>query len=190
MASVAAAERQRCPIEAGQCGAISSFMRGRNSLGTAPVRRPKKSLICVEAMRIAMPLVNPMTTGRGMKRTAEPRPVSPMSQQDDAGHERDHGKAAHAEAGDDAGDDDDERAGGSADLGARAAQGGDEKSGDDGGVKAGLRRDARGDAEGHGKRQSDQAHGDAGKQVVQEHLLAVLAQSQNRLGQIRITDGH
>ena len=28
--------------------------------------RPRKSLICVEAMRTAMPLVKPMTTGRGM----------------------------------------------------------------------------------------------------------------------------
>ena len=41
-----------------------------------------------------------------------------MRQEDDAGHEGDHGEAAHAEAGHDAGDDDDEGAGGSADLGA------------------------------------------------------------------------
>ena len=92
--------------------------------------------------------------------------------QDDAGHQRDHGQAAHAEAGHNAGDDDDESAGGSADLGARAAQSGDEEAGDDGGVEAGLRRDAGGDAEGHGQRQRDQPDGDAGEQVVQEHLRA------------------
>ena len=122
---------------------------------------------------MAMPLVNPMTTMRGMKRTAAPRPVRPMSEQNDAGHERDHGQAAHAEAGDDAGDDDDEGAGGSADLGAGAAEGGDEESGDDGGVKAGLRRNAGGDAEGHGEGESDEADGDAGEQVVEEHLVRV-----------------
>ncbi len=49
-----------------------------NSLGTAGVRRPKKSLIWVEAMRRAMPLVNPMVMGRGMYLTAAPRPVKPM----------------------------------------------------------------------------------------------------------------
>ncbi len=54
-------------------------MRGRNSLGTGPVRNPKKSLICVDAMRIAMPFVNPITTMRGINRTAEPRPVNPIT---------------------------------------------------------------------------------------------------------------
>ncbi len=39
-------------------------MRGNNSLGTGGVVRPRKSLIWVEAMRIAMPLVKPMVTGR------------------------------------------------------------------------------------------------------------------------------
>jgi hypothetical protein len=58
--------------------AKSSLMRGRNSLGTGPVLSPKKSLICVEAIRMAMPLVKPMTTMRGMKRTAAPNPVRPM----------------------------------------------------------------------------------------------------------------
>ena len=49
-----------------------------NSLGTAPVLSPKKSLICVEAIRMAMPLVKPTTTMRGMYRTAEPNPVTPI----------------------------------------------------------------------------------------------------------------
>ena len=52
-------------------------MRPRNSPGTFSICRPKKSLICVLAMRTAMPLVKPMTTGRGMNLTAVPRPVSP-----------------------------------------------------------------------------------------------------------------
>ena len=39
---------------------------------------PKKSLSWVLAMTSAMPLVKPMTTGRGMNRTAVPVPVSPM----------------------------------------------------------------------------------------------------------------
>ena len=139
---------------------------------------------------MAMPLVNPMTTGRGMKRTAEPRPVSPMASRMMPAMSVTMARPRHAEARDDAGDDDDECAGGSADLGARAAQGGDEKAGDDGGVKSGLRRDPGGDAEGHGKRQSDQPHGDPGEQVVQEHLLAVLAQRHDQFGQVWIADGH
>ena len=40
--------------------------------------RPKKSFTCVLAMRMAMPLVKPMTIGRGMNFTAEPIPVAPM----------------------------------------------------------------------------------------------------------------
>ena len=48
-----------------------------NSPGTAGVDRPKKSRICVLAMRTPMPLVKPMTTGRGMYLTAVPRPVMP-----------------------------------------------------------------------------------------------------------------
>ena len=43
--------------------AASCAARIRSAL--APMRRPKKSLICVLAMRTAMPLVNPMTTGGG-----------------------------------------------------------------------------------------------------------------------------
>jgi hypothetical protein len=50
----------------------SRRMRNRNSLGTASVSRPRKSLICVEAMRMAMPFVKPMVTGRGMYFTAVP----------------------------------------------------------------------------------------------------------------------
>ena len=56
----------------------SAIIRGANSLGTSSTARPKKSLICVEAISTAMPLVKPIVTGRGMYRTAEPRPVSPI----------------------------------------------------------------------------------------------------------------
>ena len=54
-------------------------MRGMKALGTSPVFSPRKSLICVEAISSAMPLVKPMVTGRGMNLTAAPRPVSPMT---------------------------------------------------------------------------------------------------------------
>ena len=54
-------------------------MRGMNALGTSPVLSPRKSLICVEAISSAMPLVNPIVTGRGMNLTAEPKPVRPIS---------------------------------------------------------------------------------------------------------------
>ena len=57
----------------------SAAIRGTNSLGTGLTVRPKKSLICVEAISTAMPLVNPIVTDRGMNRTAVPRPVMPMT---------------------------------------------------------------------------------------------------------------
>ncbi len=41
------------------------------------MRSPRKSRICVLAIRTAMPLVKPMTTGRGMNLTAAPMPVTP-----------------------------------------------------------------------------------------------------------------
>ena len=130
-----------------------------------------------------MPLVNPMTTGRGMNLTAEPRPVTPSTDQQNAGHDRAHEQAVDAVDGDDAGDDDDEGAGGSADLSPRAAEGRDQKSGDDGGVDSGLRSDAGGDGEGHGQRQSDEADGDAGDEIPPEFAQVVVAQANYRLRQ-------
>ncbi len=147
-------------------------------------------MICVEAMRIGDAVGESDDDGPRDEANGGAEAGKSHGQQDDSGHQRDHGEAGQAEAGDDAGDDDDECAGGSADLGARAAQGGDEKTGDDGGVESGLRRDSRGDAKGHGERQRDQADGDAGKKVVQEHLPAVLAQRQDQLGQVGIAEGH
>ena len=57
---------------------LRTVMRGRKAAGRSTVVSPKKSLICVEAIRSAMPFVNPIVTGRGMNLTAAPRPVSPM----------------------------------------------------------------------------------------------------------------
>jgi len=54
-------------------------IRPTKSLGIAPGWRPKKSRICVLAMRTAMPLVKPTTTGRGMNFTAEPSPETPIA---------------------------------------------------------------------------------------------------------------
>ncbi len=41
------------------------------------MRRPKRSRICVLAMRMAIPLVKPTITGRGKYFTAVPMPVTP-----------------------------------------------------------------------------------------------------------------
>ncbi len=57
----------------------SSPIRAKNSLALPATCKPKKSLICVDAIKRAMPLVNPMMTGRGMKVTALPRCVSPST---------------------------------------------------------------------------------------------------------------
>ena len=51
--------------------------RPRKSPGSSGVSRPNRSRIWVLAMRMAMPLVKPMTTGRGMYFTAVPSPVTP-----------------------------------------------------------------------------------------------------------------
>ena len=59
----------------------------------ARCRSPRKSLICVEAISSAMPLVKPRTTGRGMNFTAWPRPVTARHEQDHAGHHRHHQQA-------------------------------------------------------------------------------------------------
>ena len=51
-------------------------MREKNSLGMTAMPSPRKSLICVDAISSAMPLVKPITTGRGMNFTACPSPVT------------------------------------------------------------------------------------------------------------------
>src|ERR1700690_1769911 len=85
--------------------------------------------------------------------------------------------------GDDAGDDDHEGSGGAADLGGRSAERGDQKAGHNSAIDSGLRREAGGDREGHGQRQSDQAYGDSGDQVAGEFVGTVVAQAEKRLGE-------
>ena len=164
--------------------AASTLQRGRGTpRARSGVCRPKKSRICVLAMRTPMPLVKPITTGRGMNFTAVPRPVTPEQDQDDAGHQRAHEQAVEAVGRDDARDDDDERAGRPADLHPRAAERRDDETGDDRAVDAVLRRQPRRDGEGHGQRERDQADGDAGEEVAAERTPAVpLAQALHELG--------
>ena len=59
--------------------ATTTRTRSTNWSGIEPIRRPKKSRNCVLAMSTAMPLVKPMTTGRGMYLTAEPTPEAPSA---------------------------------------------------------------------------------------------------------------
>ena len=88
-----------------------------------------------------------------------------QEQQDHAGHHGDHEQSGEAVLRDDAGDDHDERAGGTADLNLRSAQERNQEAADDGGVDAGLRRDAGSDAEGHGQGQGDKPTVTSGDQV-------------------------
>ena len=50
-----------------------------NSDGTFSTCKPKKSLIWVEKISTAMPLVNPMVTGYGMNLIIEPSLTAPMT---------------------------------------------------------------------------------------------------------------
>jgi hypothetical protein len=130
-------------------------MRGRNSLGTAGVLRPKKSLICVNE--------------------ADSRAQAGESHdhEQNAGHQRDHGQAAHAEAKNDAGDDHNESAGRATDLGTGTAQRRDQEASHDGGIQTGLGSYARRDAEGHGQGQGNQAHRDPSQQIMEKRLCRV-----------------
>ena len=154
-----------------------------NSPGFSAIRSPRKSRICVLAMRTAMPFVNPMTTGRGMKRTAVPVPVTPRTTSMTPAIIVHMNRPGDAVLGDDAGDDDDEGAGRAADLDARAAERRDEEAGDDRAVDAGLGREARGDRERHRERQRDEADGDAGDEIVPEGDAVVAAKREDRLRQ-------
>ena len=51
----------------------------KNSPGSLPVCRPKKSFTCDSAMSTAMPLVKPMITEIGIKRTSVPNLNTPMA---------------------------------------------------------------------------------------------------------------
>jgi hypothetical protein len=109
-------------------------------------------------------------------------------EENDAGHQRDHGEAAHAEARHDAGNDDNEGAGGATDLCARTAERGDQKASDNGRIQTGLRRDAGGDSKSHCQGQCDEANCDSCEQIVQEHRRRVASERQDRLWQVRIAE--
>ena len=60
--------------------AVRRERRAKNSLGDSAICSPAtKSLICVDKISRAMPLVKPRTTGRGMNFTACPNPVTASS---------------------------------------------------------------------------------------------------------------
>jgi len=79
-----------------------------------------------------------------------------------------------------AGDDDDERSGRSADLSFGSAQRGNQESGHDRAIDAGLRRQARGDGEGHRQRKGDKADCDSGNQIEQEFVAVIVTQAEDR----------
>ena len=110
----------------------------------------------------------------------------PHRQQNESGHQRDHRQAAHAEARHNARDDHHKCSGRPADLGARSAQRRDQEPGDHRGIQAGLRRNSRSDAKGHGKRQRHQANSDARQKIMQKYLRSVRTERQNRFGKVRI----
>ena len=57
----------------------NTLIRPRKSPGTRGVVKPRKSFICVEAIRSAIPFVNPIVTGRGINLTAVPSPTAPIT---------------------------------------------------------------------------------------------------------------
>ncbi len=81
-----------------------------------PSFNPKKSFTCVLAIRMAMPLVNPMTMGRGINFTAEPMPVRPMITRMTPAITVHMNKPSTPWSGDDSRDNDDKGPGRAADL--------------------------------------------------------------------------
>ena len=59
-----------------RCAAYASHF-ARKCAGTAPIRRPSRSLTCDEKMMTAIPLVKPVTTGYGMNLIAPPKRARP-----------------------------------------------------------------------------------------------------------------
>ena len=82
---------------------------------------------------------------------------------------------------DDAGDDHDESAGGAANLRLGAAEQRNQETGDDSAVDTGLRGQSGGDGKSHGQRQGDQAHRDAGNEIVKKFVGVVVPQTKDRL---------
>ena len=107
-------------------------------------------------------------------------------------HARAHGgdhQVAQTVLCDQAVDDDDEGARGAADLHAAAAEKRNQKARDDGRVDARFGRNARGDAEGHGKRQRHHADREAGRDVAAQHVGVVAAKRLQKYGR-EVRQGH
>ena len=121
---------------------------------------------CVLAIKIAIPLVNPTTTGRGMNFTAVPSPVTPMTTSMTPAITV-HMNSRRRRGRHDSGNHDDECAGGPADLRLGAAQQRTSKTRDDRAIDSGLRREARRNRKGHRQRQCHQADGDTGDEITQ-----------------------
>ena len=100
----------------------SASMRSQNTLGTLSTCRPKKSLTWVLAMRMAIPLVKPMTIGPGNELHRRTHASRAHDHEQYSGHHRAHEQAVNAVNRDDPGDDNNECAGRSADLRLRAAE--------------------------------------------------------------------
>src|SRR5436309_12606302 len=69
--------------------AASAFIRNQNTPGTLSRCSPKKSFTCVLAIKTAIPLVNPITTGRGINFT-RPHAGGAHYHKEDSGHDRAH----------------------------------------------------------------------------------------------------
>ena len=76
-ASEAAATASAQPLKVSRC-VHSVLTMPKKSPGILAMRRPRKSLICDSATSTAMPLVKPMMTATGMKRTSVPSRSSPI----------------------------------------------------------------------------------------------------------------
>src|ERR1700676_869396 len=74
-----------------------------------------------------------------------------------------------------------EGAGRSADLRFRSAEGRNQEASGDCPRNPRLRREPRGDGEGHGQRKGNQTDGDSGDQVEKEFVTGVVAETEDRL---------
>jgi hypothetical protein len=102
--------------------------------------------------------------------------------QEDASHHGAEEQALYAMFCDDAGDDDNEGTGGATDLRFGPAKRGNYESSDDSAVETVLWRNAGGDREGHGERESYEADGDAGGEVREKFLAVVVAEKDYGFG--------
>ena len=85
--------------------AASAFIRSQNSPGTLSRCSPKKSLIWVLAISTAIPLVKPITTGRGINFTADAHARRAQHDQQNPRHHRAHEQAVDPVHGNDSRDD-------------------------------------------------------------------------------------